>query len=350
VSSTKTFKVGFIGAGGIAHTHATNYKKVDGVEIVAAADVSDKALGKFKEAFTGVKTYPDYKVMLAKHPEIDAVSVCTPNGLHAQNSIDALNAGKHVLVEKPMAMNAKEGQAMIDAARKNDKQLIVAFQYRFEPKSRLIRRQVDEGRFGTIMYARAQALRRRGIPNWGVFGRKDLQGGGPMIDIGVHIIEATHYMMGAPRPVAAFGNTWTFMGNQPSDVLSMWPNWDHKTYTVEDFAVGMIRFETGAMLAIEASFVAHIEKDIFNCNLFGEKAGANWEAAQIYRDDAGYMFNTTAAYVGSWDHFGYKIKHFVEVCQGLRPNEAPAEHGLMVQKMLDGIYASSAAGKEVNIE
>jgi predicted dehydrogenase len=287
--------------------------------------------------------------MLAKE-SLDAVSVCTPNGLHATNSIDALNAGCHVLCEKPMAMNAKEGQQMIDAAKKNNKELIVAFQFRFEPKSRLIRRQVDEGRFGKIMYARAQALRRRGIPNWGVFGRKELQGGGPMIDIGVHILEATHYMMGAPRPISATGNTWTFMGNQASDVQSMWPNWDYKTYSVEDFAVGMIRFDTGAMLTIEASFVAHIEKDIFNTNLFGEKAGANWEANQVYRDDAGYMFNTTAAYVGTWDHFGYKIKHFVEVCQGLRPNECPAEHGLMVQKMLDGVYAAAASGREVAIE
>src|SRR5207237_8459084 len=134
----------------------------------------------------------------------------------------------------------REGQQMIDAAKKIKKELIVAFQFRFEPKSRLIRRQVDEGRFGKIMYARAQALRRRGIPNWGVFGRKDLQGGGPMIDIGVHILETAHYMIGSPRPVSCTGNTWTFMGNKASDVASMWPNWDHKTYTVEDMDVGMV--------------------------------------------------------------------------------------------------------------
>jgi predicted dehydrogenase len=350
VSSTKPFRVGFIGAGGIAHTHANNFKKIDGVEIVAAADVAEKGLTKFKDAFSVTKTFSDYKEMLAKCPEIDAVSVCTPNGLHAENSNAALKAGKHVLVEKPMAMSAKEGQSMIDAAKKNGKELIVGFQYRFEPRSQFIRKQVDAGVFGKIMYARAQALRRRGIPNWGVFGRKDLQGGGPMIDIGVHILEVTHYMMGAPRPVAAFGNTWTFHGNKPSDVVSVWPNWDHKTYTVEDFAVGMIRFENSAMLNIEASFVAHIEKDVWNTNLFGEKAGANWEANSIFRDDGGYMMNTTAPYVGNWDHFAEKIKHFVGVCRGERKNDCPAEHGLMIQKMLDGVYASAAAGKEVPIE
>jgi len=348
--STKAFRVGIIGAGGISHLHAKHYKSIDGVEIVAAADVSEKSLAKFKDAFSGTKTFTDYKDMLKSGPEMDAVSVCTPNGLHAENSIAASNAGLHVLCEKPMAMSAKDGQAMISAAKKAKKELIVAFQYRFQANSQMIRKQVEAGVFGKIMYARAQALRRRGIPNWGVFGRKELQGGGPMIDIGVHILEVTHYMMGSPRPVAATGNTWTWFGNKKSDVASVWPNWDHKTYNVEDMAVGMIRFENGAMLTIEASFVAHIEKDIWNTTLFGEKAGCNWDGNQIYKDDAGYMMNSTASYVGNWDHFQEKIKHFVSVCKGERKNECPAEHGLMVQKMLDGVYASAEAGKEVEIE
>jgi len=350
---SKPFRVGFIGAGGIAHTHAKYYKGIDGVEMVAAADVSEKSLEKFKKEFPSVQTFTDYKEMLSKGPELDAVSICTPNGLHAENSITASNAGLHVLCEKPMAMNAKEGQAMIDAAKKAKKELIVAFQYRFQSNSRMIRKQVDAGVFGKIMYARAQALRRRGIPNWGVFGRKELQGGGPMIDIGVHILECTHYMMGAPRPIAATGNTWTWFGNKPSDVVSMWPNWDYKTYNVEDMAVGMIRFDNGAMLTIEASFVAHIEKDIWNTTLFGEKAGCNWDANQIFKDDNGYMTNANVAYVGKQDpefHFQEKIKHFVGVCKGERPNDCPAEHGLMVQKMLDGVYESAKKGKEVPIE
>ena len=118
-----------------------------------------------------------------------------------------------------------------------------------------------------------QALRRRGIPNWGVFGRKDLQGGGPLIDIGVHMLETAHYAMGAPKPVAACGSTYTYIGDKPSNVASVWPNWDYETYTVEDLAVGHIRFANGAMLSIETSFAAHIEKGEWNFTLMGEKGG-----------------------------------------------------------------------------
>jgi predicted dehydrogenase len=347
---SKSFKVAFIGTGWVGDHQMKHLSKLDGIECVAAADVSEGSLQKFKTAWNPKHTFADYRQMLAEVKELDAVSVCTPNGLHAQNTIDALQAGHHVLVEKPMAMNAREGQRMLDAARASGKQLIVGFQHRFEPKTKLIRDQIASGSFGKILYVRAQALRRRGIPNWGVFGRKDLQGGGPMIDIGVHIMETAHYMIGSPRPVTATGNHWTFMGNKPSNVVSMWPNWDHATYTVEDFAAGMIRFEDGGLLTIEASFVTHIEKDVWNIQVYGERGGANWETSQIFTDHGGYMMNMTPGYVPQWDHFTYKMKHFVEVCRDGRPNESPGEHGLMVQKMLDGVYASAAAGKEVGIE
>ncbi|MBA2480834.1 MAG: Gfo/Idh/MocA family oxidoreductase [Planctomycetes bacterium] len=345
----KPFKVGFIGAGGISGAHATWYKKIPGVELVAAADISEKSLATMKEKW-GVKTYTDYKEMLAKEKDLDAVSVCTPNGLHAQNSIDALNAGKHVIVEKPMAMNAKEGQLMIDAAKKAKKHLVVGFQYRFDGKTAVIKRQIDDGVFGKILYVRCQALRRRGIPNWGVFGRKDLQGGGPMIDIGVHVMEMAHYTMGSPKPITASGNVWTYLGNKPMEALTGWANWDHKTYTVEDLAIGQIRFDNGALLSIEASFAAHIEKDMFTFTVMGEKGGACWDPCAIYKDEHGYMFNETPHYIGGGDQWEHKMRHFVEVCRDGKPNLSSGEAGLMVQKMLDGVYASAEAKKEVRID
>jgi predicted dehydrogenase len=351
--SVKPFRLGLIGAGGISHMHAKHIKKNPGVEIVAAADPSEAALTKFKEAFPEVKTFADYKQMLKEQKDLDAISVCTPNGLHSENTIAALEAGKHVIVEKPMAMNAKEAQKMIDAARKSGKHLVVGFQFRFDPKTALIRRQIEEGKFGKILYVRCQALRRRGIPNWGVFGRKDLQGGGPMIDIGVHCLEMAHFAIGSPQPVTATGNTWTYHGNRPSDTIIPWPKWDHKNYTVEDMAVGMVRFDSGAMLTIEASFVAHIEKDVWTFQVMGEKGGATWDPCQVFTDQDGYMFNMTPGFLptAGWDViWEKKMKHFVEVCRGERKNEAPGEHGLMVQKMLDGVYASAEKGREVTIE
>lgn len=350
----KPLRIGFIGAGGIAHMHARHLKKQENVEIVAAADVGEKSLNKFIEAFPGTKPFADYKQMLSKSAgEMDAVCVCTPNGLHAENTIDALKAGLHVMVEKPMAMNAGECAKMIDAAKTARRELVVGFQFRFDPRTELIRRQIAGGHFGKIMYVRCQALRRRGIPNWGVFGRKDLQGGGPMIDIGVHVLEMAHFAIGSPRPITATGNCWTYYGNKPAETLVPWPDWDYKTYTVEDLAVGMIRLEGGTMLTIEASFVAHIEKDVWTFQVMGEKGGATWEPCVVFTDHNGYMQNMTPGYLpqGGWDViWERKMKHFVEVIRDGKPNQAPGEHGMMVQKMLDGVYLSAERGREVELE
>lgn len=204
------------------------------------------------------------------------------------------------------------------------------------------------------MFVRCQALRRRGIPNWGVFGQKKLQGGGPMIDIGVHILECAYEFMGAPKPIAASGNTWTYMGDKPSTVRNAWPNWDYKTYTVEDLAIGQIRFDNGAILQIESSFVAHIPKnDIFNWSAMGTKGGCNWENAEIYTDQNDLMVNMTPTFVGNADWiymFKTKLQNWVDACTKGTPQGAPGEAGLAVQKMLDGIYRSAEAGKEVTIK
>jgi predicted dehydrogenase len=347
--STKKLQVGLIGAGGIAGTHADYYKKFEDVDLVAACDVNEAGLKKFGEKYGVAKLYTSWKDML-KAVKLDAVSVCTPNGLHCEPTVDALNGGCHVLVEKPLAMNAKEGARMLQAAEKNRKQLIIAFQHRFDGRVKVIRRAFDEGVFGKILFVRVQALRRRGIPNWGVFGRKDLQGGGPLIDIGVHALEMAHYAIGCPEPEAATGNTWTYLGNKPSDVMSMWPNWDYKTYTVEDLAVGHIRMKGGAVLHIEASFATHIEKDLWGFQVFGEKGGATYDPTMIFQDQAGAMLNCTPGYIPKVDIFAFKMRQFVDVCLKGRKSDAPAEHGLMVQRMLDGIYASAEkGGREVKI-
>ena len=288
---SKKLRVAFIGAGGIAGTHMGYYAKMHDVQMVAAADVIAESVERRCEEFGIGEAFADYKKML-RQVRPDAVSVCTPNGQHAPCTIAALEAGAHVIVEKPMAMNARQAQAMIDAAGKKRRKLVIGFQNRYDPKSQFIKNEVDAGRLGKIVFGRVQALRRRGIPNWGVFGRKDLQGGGPLIDIGVHALEMTHYVMGSPKPVAASGSVFTYIGDRKSDVVSQWAGWDHKTYTVEDLAAGQIRFDNGAVLHIESSFAAHIRQGTFNFEIMGEKGGATWDPPTIARDDNGYMVNT----------------------------------------------------------
>ncbi len=349
----KKLRVAFIGCGGISHTHAAALAEMPDVEIVAGVDIIPERLTVFQERWGAPKLYESWKKML-KEVEPDAVSVCTPNGVHAAPTIDAANAGCHVMVEKPMAMNPGECEKMIAAAKKAGKQLAVGFQYRYHPNTQFLKRSADGGEFGDIMFMKCQALRRRGIPNWGVFGQKEKQGGGPMIDIGVHIIEMAHYFMGSPKPVAATGNTWTYHGNKPSKVVAPWPNWDYKTYTVEDLAIGHIRFENGAILQVEASFVAHIEKDIWNFSFMGTKGGGQWDPPMTFTDRNDTMVNTAAHYVGGDVDFPalfrIKLRNWVDACMTGSPLEAPGEAGLAVQKMLDGVYRSAAAGKEVTIK
>lgn len=345
-------RMAFIGGGGIARTHMRYLSRMDDVEIVAVADVVEENAQRLCREFNIPESYLDFEKML-ENVQPDAVSVCTPNGMHAPCTIAAINAGAHVLVEKPLAMNATEGAQMVDAAKSKNRKLVIGFQHRFEPRTRFLRNAVANGELGKVLYGRVQALRRRGIPNWGVFGRKELQGGGPLIDIGVHVLETTHFVMGSPRPVSASGQTYTYLGDKPSTVVSQWPNWDYKTYNVEDLAVGMIRFDNGATLSIEASFAAHIEKDDWNFNLMGTHGGASWSPPRIFSDAHDHMVNTEPQWLPrerAGDEFRLKMRNFVDHVLYDTETLAPAEHGLMVQKMLDAIYESAETGREVKIQ
>ncbi len=250
----KKLRYGFIGAGGIAGEHLTHLADRRDVEIVALADPNDQMMARHAAKFGVKQTFSDWKEMLAK-AQLDAVSICTPNKLHAECAIGAMEAGCAVLCEKPLAGSAEEGEAMIAAAERLGRKLVIGFQYRFNSRTQFLKSAADGGQFGHILYARVQALRRRGIPNWGVFGRKELQGGGPLIDIGVHVLEMCHYTLGSPTPVSASADMFTYIGNKPSDrVQSQWKGWDYETYNVEDLAVGRVRFANGTVMHIETCF------------------------------------------------------------------------------------------------
>lgn len=354
-SKAPLLRLAFIGAGGIADAHLAALANMPDVQVVALADVyHPNALARAEKWGVDPKAcFSDYQEMLDKIKP-DAVDVVTPNGVHAPASIAALQAGAHVIVEKPMAMNADECRAMIAAAKAADRKLVIAFQYRYDPRTQFLKQAADEGQFGDIMFARVQALRRRGIPNWGVFGQRELQGGGPMIDIGVHMLEQCHYVMGHPRPVSAMGMTRTYMGDKPSSVVSMWPNWDHQTYNVEDIAVGHVRFENGAVMHIESSFVAHIKQGVMDFQLMGTRGGCTWHEPQIFTDQANHMVDIAPHWLPKTDNallFQRKLRNFVEHVLYDKPTMAPAEHGLMVQQMIDTIYRSAhAGGKETSVK
>ncbi len=350
----KKVRVGVIGAGGIAGSQIKALKEVEGVEVVALADVRAEACDKIKadHNLPDAKSFSDWK-QLIKEPGIDAITVCTPNILHKAPVIAALNAGKHVMVEKPLAMNAKEGQAMCDAAKKSGTVFTIGFQQRFRPDIQYVTRCVKDGMFGDIIYCRTKWMRRRGVPPWGVFGRKDLQGGGPMIDIGVHALDMAHYIAGRPAPIAASGACYTYMGNKKPETTPPWGEWDWKTYTVEDLAVGFVRFANGLTMAVESSFIAHIEQDILSIEVMGTKGGAivgGPEQVKIFTDIGGQMVNVTPSSLPENKSFAIKMHKWIAVIRGEEENDAPGEDGLMIQKILDAIYLSSERGKEVTIK
>ena len=353
-SAPKKLRVAIIGTGNISAGHIAAYTRFQETEIVAGCDIRPERLEWFRQqpGCQNVTVYNDYKKML-KAEELDIVDVCTPNFAHAPAAIAALKAGCHVMVEKPMAMNPAECQAMNDAAAKAGKFLACGFQIRYTPAVQMCKRAVAEGLLGDILYVKVHAMRRRGVPNWGVFGRKDLQGGGPMIDIGVHQIEAAHYVMGEPKPVAASGRTWTFLGNKPSKVVSHWPNWDYKNYTVEDLCVGQVRFENGALMQIESAFCSHQEEDTAYWEIMGTKGGFNSKTETLYHDLAGTMVNSKAGYLPPhpWPtDFISKIGDFISAILRGTPLHSSGEEGMAVQKIIDGLYRSAdKGGQEVKI-
>lgn len=344
--SRRKLRYGFIGAGGIAGAHLAELVRRDDVEVVAMADISEAAIARHQERFGVGAAYEDWNDMLAAE-DLGAVSVCTPNRLHEQPTVDALNAGCDVLCEKPLADSAAAGERMVEAARRSGRSLVIGFQYRYNARTRFLRRAADAGQFGKVLYASIKALRRRGIPNWGVFGRKELQGGGPLIDIGVHVLEMAHYTMGSPEPVSAAADMFTYIGDKPSNrIESAWKGWDHRTYTVEDLAVGRIRFAGGAVAHIEAAFAAHIGGDEWNFTLMGDKGGATWDPPRVFRDEFGHMVDKSPGWLAESRSpmFRSKMFNFVEHSLYGRPTLAPAEDGLAVQRMLDALYRSAENG------
>jgi predicted dehydrogenase len=352
----KKLKIGIIGSGGIAQgCHMKGYASIpDECEMVAVCDVNEETAKKAAEKFGVDKVYTDFNDLLAD-PEIDAVSVATPNKYHKEPTIAALKAGKNVLCEKPLGMNADECREMCAAARDSGKILQVGLQSRFSGPLRFMKDYIATGAMGDIYYARAQALRRRGVPGWGVFINKELQGGGPLIDIGVHVLDFTLFMMGYPKPVSASGKTWNTLGKNP-ELFNNWGDYDRDKFTVEDMAVGMIKFDNGAVVVLESSFMANLPKDIMATQLFGTKAGAivdpfENDAINIFTESNRQLLDIKPKNVPHVDSaHTAEVQAFVKAVQNGDKSPVPGENGLILNAIFDALYKSSETGNEEKVD
>ena len=349
-------KIAIVGTGNIFEEHVKAYKANPNVEVYALCDINEETVRTKGAKHEVTNLYTSVDEMLAALPEIDAVSVCTWNCAHAEVSIKALNAGKHVLCEKPMAMNATEARAMIDASKRNGKKLMIGFVRRFGNDADITKNFINAGNLGDIYYAKATYLRRNGCPG-GWFADKSLSGGGPLIDLGVHVIDLVRYLMGGPKPVAVFGATFSGFGDR--DELKDKPGYRAKSgltgvHDVEDLATALIRFDNGSVLSVEASFNLHIKSDVGNIQLFGTKGGATLSPEfELFTEVNGYLADvsltrpTALAFAGLFQN---EINYFVDSILEDRDLGSIAEDGCTLMKILDAIYESASLGKEVVIQ
>ena len=251
-------KIGLIGAGNIANTHLEAYQNVPDAEIVAICDINPKRLEKTANRFNIERRYPDVESMLAANPDLDAADVCVWNCNHAECTIKALNAGLNVLCEKPMAYSVKEAEEMLAVAEKNGKLLMIGFVLRFSDDAKIAMDFINKGYLGDIYYSKAQYVRRHGNPG-GWFSDKSRSCGGPIIDLGVHVIDLTRYMMGNPKPVSVYAVASERLGDRKH--LKTGAGWvpedatDKDICDVEDFATALIRYDNGACTFLDSSYV-----------------------------------------------------------------------------------------------
>ena len=349
----KKIKVGIIGTGSISKEHINAYLKNPNVELYAFCDMNETQLHTMGEKYGITRLFTDKDEML-KLPEIDAVSVCTWNSAHAPCTLAALNAGKHVLCEKPMALNAQEAAAMKAAAEKNGKLLMIGFVRRYGNDCKILQDFISKDYMGELYYATATYLRRDGNPG-GWFGDKSRSGGGPLIDLGVHVIDLVRYLSGNPKPISVYGATFQTLFNRKGSIgapkyLSASAS-ENDICDVEDLASAMIRFDNGEVLSVEASFSLNIKHDTGTIELFGTKAGAKLSPElEIYSEINNYQTNISFAAPSalSFDGlFANEINHYVDCIINNTPCKSPAEDGIEMMKILDAIYESARTGHEV---
>ena len=346
---SNTLNIGVIGLG-MGRSHIEHFQTHPDARVVAVADTNQTLLEERAEEFKIPQTYQDYHEMLAQE-ELDIVSIATPNSLHLPMTLAAFEAGCHVLCEKPMALNAKQGKQMLEAAEQARKRLMINFSFRFTPQSLALKHQVDAGVFGDIYYARTLWLRRRGMPRFGGwFGQKAMSGGGPLIDLGVHRLDLALWLMGYPKPVYVTGNC-------VHGIAAELAKKEGKAFDVEDFAAGYIQFDNGATLCVEASWASHIkEQELMETRLFGTKGGAHHYnlnegydfAVETYTEEHGFFYDKHLHPFPRQDAHN-AMYHFVDAILNDMPHTATGAEGLIVMEILDALYNSAETGKPIPI-
>lgn len=358
-------QIGIIGCGGIANqkhfpalSTLRNY-----CDLVAFCDIIPERAEKAAKEYgiPGAKISTDYRELL-KNGAIDEVHVLTPNKSHSEITVAALDAGKHVLCEKPMAINSAEARKMLDAAKRSGKKLTIGYQNRFRRDSQYLHRICEKGELGEIYFAKAHAVRRKGVPTWGVFMDKEKQGGGPLIDIGTHALDLTLWCMNNYKPKQVLGSTFQKLKDKVDG--NIFGPWKPEEYDVEDSAFGLIKMENGATIFLEASWVLNVAKSKeAKCTLCGTEAGAEMfgeaylgngsTGIRVSSAKDGELVDTETIPGGAVAYFdgvalndaSIEAKQWFEAILFNRQPVVLPEQAYTVTQILEAIYESSRTGK-----
>ncbi len=351
-------RIGIIGCGGIANgKHMPALSKIAEIEMVAFCDIVVERAEKAKKDYgtADAAVYENYKDLLADET-IDVVHVCTPNRAHSFITVDALEAGKHVMCEKPMAINSEEALKMIDAAKRTGKKLTIGYQNRQNAGAQYLKNEALDGTFGDIYYAKAIALRRRAVPTWGVFLNEYEQGGGPLIDIGTHALDLTLWTMDNYKPKYCVGTTYHALNNQ-TQTANAFGDWDPEKFTVEDSAFGFIVMENGATIVLESSWALNaLDTREATTVVCGTKGGGDLiDGVRINGVRQGRQFeyspHLNGGGVAFYDGGSNNDPAFMEARQWIDailndtdPCVLP-EQAYCVTQILEGIYTSAKTGE-----
>ncbi|MBC1355666.1 Gfo/Idh/MocA family oxidoreductase [Listeria welshimeri] len=340
-------KVAIIGAGQVAEkVHAAYYKTRDELELVAVCDPSMERGEEFRVKNGFQKHYTTAEEMFAVE-KIDIVSICTPNRFHFDNVMLSLRHGAAVMCEKPPAMSASEAKAMWELA--DEKKVILAydFHHRFSSEAQFLKQNV--ALLGEIYCVKATALRRSGVPGWGTFTNKEMQGGGPLIDMGIHMLDAAMFVLGFPKVKKVTAKSFQKIGTKKS--MGTFGSWDPTKYTVEDSLFGFIELENGGLIELDTSFALHIKpENMLNVDFFGDLAGGSLYPAEIYTDNAGEFELLANKEEPDENKHENSMKAFVDSVLGKGEVElAGAEQGYRIQKIVESLYESAEKGESVSL-
>ncbi len=348
-----TPRAAIVGAGWIAdHGHLPGYARA-GVEVVAIADIDEAAASELASKHGVGRVDTDWRTMLAE-VQPDVVSVCVPNMWHAEIALGAIEAGAHVLCEKPLATSVDEAERMFAAAHEANVVLMADQNTRFQPRNRVLREAVDRGDLGAVYFAETVYARRLGIPGWGSFTSQAASFGGAVCDIGVHALDLAVWLMDNPRPVSVSATTATEFGTRDEVADARGRHWEPSAFDVEDFGAAFVRFELpsgrDASLVLRASWAAHIEGNEEWLQLVGTEGGVRNDPPVRYRLDGGEQLTEPLedpTHAPGWNE---AIAHFVDCVRGDASPLVTPEETLNVQRVLNGMYDSAALGREVRFD